>query len=120
MYLKIVFILTLLLSAHLIAQKSEKVNNKPNIVFIEWINDMFAQYRVLLAYRTPKWKLILDLSSKDNDEFYHLEKDPGETKNLINSTELEIFSKREKMKLNLLKKMWQINDQNNQTSIKNR
>lgn len=59
-------------------------------VKLTWRDAIFAQYDLHnfgLAYmrmiRTDKWKLVRQFHANMMDELYDLEKDPGETKNLI-------------------------------------
>jgi uncharacterized sulfatase len=58
----------------------------------EWNNDFYAEYSThhqsethMRMYRTPKWKLTRDFNNPGRDELYHLETDPEETRNLIDS-----------------------------------
>lgn len=59
-----------------------------------WSEDIYAEYDMihyavasLRCYRTPHYKLIRDDHNKGRDEFYDLVSDPGETKNLIDSSD---------------------------------
>lgn len=59
-----------------------------------WNEDIYAEYDMihyalasLRCYRTPHYKLIRDYHNDGRDEFYDLQTDPGETKNLINSAD---------------------------------
>ena len=56
---------------------------------VDWSNDLYAEYSQrhyaqprMRAYRTPEWKLVRYFGAPDRDEMYHLQNDPGETKNL--------------------------------------
>ena len=58
-----------------------------------WDEDIYAEYDMihyavasLRCYRTPRYKLIRDNHNDGRDEFYNLQNDPGETRNLIDST----------------------------------
>lgn len=60
----------------------------------DWNNDVYAEYDMihyaqasLRCYRTPHYKLIRDFHNTDRDEFYDLQQDPGETKNLIRDSD---------------------------------
>lgn len=59
-----------------------------------WDNDFYAQYSThhtsqthMRMYRTPEWKLLRDFNNDGRDELYNLRDDPGETTNLIGSTD---------------------------------
>lgn len=61
---------------------------------VAWDNDAYFEYSThhqskthMRAYRTPEWKLIRDFLNPERSECYHLAVDPGETKNLIDSTD---------------------------------
>ncbi|MCC6489375.1 MAG: sulfatase-like hydrolase/transferase [Candidatus Hydrogenedentes bacterium] len=56
---------------------------------IDWDNDLYGEYSQhhyaqphMRMYRTPEWKLVRFVGEPDRDELYHLEVDPGESKNL--------------------------------------
>jgi arylsulfatase A-like enzyme len=55
---------------------------------------MYAEYNMrhstqadLRAWRTPEWKFVRDLRRPGSEELYDLRRDPGETANLIHSSE---------------------------------
>jgi len=86
---------------------------------VEWDNDLFTQYSMwewhqngakLRSFRTPKWKLIRDFRHEGKDELYHLEEDPAETTNLINSSDPAVQEMREWLNEKLLERMHSIND----------
>lgn len=85
----------------------------------EWDNDLFAQYSMwdwhqngakLRTFRTPEWKLIRDFRHEGKDELYHLEEDPAETTNLIDSTDLAVQKVLERLNERLLERMRCIDD----------
>jgi uncharacterized sulfatase len=85
----------------------------------EWDNDLFAQYSMwewnqngakLRTFRTPEWKLIRDFRHEGKDELYHLEEDPAETTNLIDSTDPAAQEMRKWLNEKLLERMRSIND----------
>ncbi|MFH5802619.1 sulfatase [Alienimonas sp. DA493] len=58
----------------------------------DWDDDFFGEYSMrhyavatMRCYRTPRYKLIRDFHNAGRDEFYDLKRDPGETRNLIDS-----------------------------------
>ena len=63
----------------------------------DWDQDLYAEYDMihyalasLRCYRTPHYKLIRDLHNSGRDEFYDLQNDPRESKNLIHDARDEI------------------------------
>jgi uncharacterized sulfatase len=55
-------------------------------------HDRVARMRMI---RTPEWKLIRHFEPDGQDELYHLAVDPGELRNLVDSTEPEHRAQRE-------------------------
>ncbi|MFT5404460.1 MAG: streptogramin lyase, partial [Verrucomicrobiales bacterium] len=77
----------------------------------------FAQYSThhqtkthMRAIRTKSWKLIRDFLTPDRDELYHLEKDPDERTNLIDSTDPAVVKQKAALHANLLQEMAAISD----------
>ncbi|MGB7342817.1 MAG: sulfatase-like hydrolase/transferase [Pirellulaceae bacterium] len=63
----------------------------------DWNHDLYAEYHMinyahadLRCYRTPKFKLVVDAHNAGRNEFFDLQNDPGETRNLINDQRPEI------------------------------
>lgn len=63
----------------------------------DWRDEYFGEYHMInyveadmRSYRTKRWKLIRDFHNEGRDEFYELEIDPAESKNLIGSDDLEV------------------------------
>lgn len=86
---------------------------------LPWNDDFFFQYDQrddgkgagnLRGYRTPEWKLVRDFRHAGRDELYHLAEDPGETENLIASTEPEVVAAREDLENRLRAAMAAIGD----------
>ncbi|MCA9039040.1 MAG: sulfatase-like hydrolase/transferase [Planctomycetaceae bacterium] len=83
----------------------------------EWENDLYAEYSThhqskthMRMYRTPEWKLTRDFLNPERDELYNLVHDPAETTNLINSTDPEVVSVKDKLHQKILDKMKSISD----------
>lgn len=58
----------------------------------DWDNDFYAEYSMRIygqadmrAYRTSRWKLVRDYLNPERDEFYDLQNDPEESRNLLRS-----------------------------------
>ncbi len=86
---------------------------------VDWNDDVFAQYRMwdwnqtaadLRCYRTTRWKLVRDFHNAGQDEFYDLQSDPGETRNLIESQSAQIVAARDKLNGQLESSMHAIGD----------
>lgn len=63
----------------------------------DWNNDLFAEYDMihyaaasLRCYRTERFKLVRDYHNDGCDEFFDLQDDPGENKNLIDDPRPDI------------------------------
>ena len=61
---------------------------------IAWEDAFYGEYAQhhyteadLRMWRTPEWKLVRDFLRPGHDELYHLARDPGETRNLIDAPE---------------------------------
>ncbi len=81
----------------------------------EWNNDLFAQYSMrgagdMRTYRTPQWKLIRDFKHVIQDELYDLSNDPGETRNLIESSDPAIQKQRQILDSKLIESLRAIDD----------
>ncbi|MDA7614083.1 sulfatase-like hydrolase/transferase [Verrucomicrobiales bacterium] len=81
------------------------------------IEPFFAQYSThhqsrthMRAIRTSSWKLIRDFLNPDRDELYHLEIDPGEHTNLIDSPDSKIVAQKESLHERLVSWMASIKD----------
>ncbi len=77
---------------------------------VSWSNDLFAQYSMwdwnqtgakLRTFRSGGWKMVRDFAETVDDELYHLEADPRETTNMMDSRDPVA----EKMKLSLGRSM---------------
>ena len=84
---------------------------------VEWDNDLYCEFSQhhyttthLRAYRTPQWKLVRDFLNPGKDELYHLEADPDEAKNLIDSTDPKVLAVKKDLNQKLAAKMWEIKD----------
>ncbi|MDZ4861589.1 MAG: sulfatase-like hydrolase/transferase [Candidatus Hydrogenedentes bacterium] len=61
---------------------------------VAWDDSFYGEYSMhhtaeadMRMVRTPEWKLMIDFKNTGKDELYHLDKDPGETVNLIGKSE---------------------------------
>jgi uncharacterized sulfatase len=84
---------------------------------IAWDNDLYAEYSMkhgaqthMRAWRTPKWKLMLDFLNKGRAELYNLEQDPAETTNLISSNDPEAQRMRKLLTTRITQRMREIGD----------
>ena len=84
---------------------------------LDWDNDLYAEYSMrhgartdMRAWRTPQWKLVLDFANAGRGELYDLEHDPGETTNLIDSTDPAAGQARETLEAKIRARMKQLND----------
>lgn len=84
---------------------------------VAWNDDLYAEYSQhhyttthLRTYRTPQWKLVRDFLNAGKDELYHLEVDPGETNNLIASTDAAAVAAKEYLHRRIIENMRATND----------
>jgi len=82
-----------------------------------WNNDLYAEYSTqhqtkthMRMYRTPRYKLMRDFLNAGRDEFYDLEHDPAEEKNLINSDDPAIQAAIRELHQQILDNMERLND----------
>lgn len=54
---------------------------------IDWDDTVFFEFVTVRVIETPRWKYLKRFPPSDPREFYDLESDPGETRNLIESPE---------------------------------
>jgi choline-sulfatase len=80
-------------------------------------HELFVQYSMrhathadLRGYRTPEWKLVRDFLRPGQDELYDLRSDPGETRNLIGSSDTVVLRQREALHAKLIESMRNIDD----------
>jgi uncharacterized sulfatase len=78
----------------------------------EWNNDLYSEYSMrvyartdMRSYRTPRWKLVRDFLNPGRDELYHLERDPGEKRNLIGDSTLEVAAARQMLEARIHENM---------------
>jgi uncharacterized sulfatase len=82
---------------------------------VEWDDDLYVEYTMrgagaMRSYRTPRWKLVRDFKHVIKDELYDLINDPAETRNLIDSSDLQVQQVRRLLNGKLMEKMRAIND----------
>jgi uncharacterized sulfatase len=84
---------------------------------IAWDNDLYAEYSQrhyaqadLRTYRTSEWKLVRDFLNPGRDELYHLDADPDESRNLIDSPDAEARDAQRRLQEKLLARMRAKND----------
>ena len=82
-----------------------------------WDDTLFGQYDMhhykvarMRMIRTQEWKLIRHFEPDGQDEYYHLVKDPGETRNLAASAEPEHLIQRDELAKRLQSWMNRIGD----------
>ncbi len=68
----------------------------------DWSDNLYLEYSMLnygraylRGYRTPEWKLVLDLMGPTRNELYHLVKDPAENQNLFSSRREDAAARRD-------------------------
>ncbi len=82
-----------------------------------WDDTLFGQYDMrhfqvaqMRLVRTPEWKLVRHFEAGGQDELYHLADDPGETRDLADSSELNHHAQREALARRLDDWMTRIGD----------
>lgn len=82
-----------------------------------WDNSLYAEYAMrygarteMRAWRTPKWKLMIDFLNDGRAELYDLEHDPAESRNLIDSKEPRIQGIRARLRERILDRMRELKD----------
>ena len=87
---------------------------------VTWDNDLYAEYSMkhgaqthMRAWRTPKWKLMLDFLNEGRAELYYLKKDPAETTNLADSKDPEAQRMRKLLTTRITQRMREIGDKVN-------
>jgi choline-sulfatase len=84
---------------------------------LPWDNDFYGEYSMnhmaqthMRTWRTPKWKLTIDYLNAGRAELYHLEEDPTESTNLIDSKSPEVQQVRKQLTKRIVEKMRAIGD----------
>lgn len=84
---------------------------------VAWDDNLYAEYSMrhgatadMRAWRTPEWKLVLDFANAGRDELYDLRHDPGETTNLIDSTDPAVQEARKTLTAKIRAQMHELND----------
>ena len=83
---------------------------------VAWDNDLYAEYSMkhgaqthMRAWRTPKWKLMVDFLNDGRVELYNLQLDPVETANLAESQDPDIQRVRKRLHGRIVQMVRQIN-----------
>lgn len=83
----------------------------------DWCDDLYLEYSMinygrayLRGYRTPEWKLVLDLMDPSRNELVHLAKDPAETHNLFSSTRADADAARRDLRQRIIARMTALHD----------
>jgi len=83
----------------------------------QWEDAYYGEYSIrhnsrghMRMYRTPEWKLVRDFLDPTRDELYHLAADPGETNNLIRSTDRQAIAARDRLHTEIRRWMTQLGD----------
>lgn len=83
----------------------------------EWDDTLFGQYDMhhyqearMRMIRTPEWKLVRHFEPGGKDELYHLAADPGETTNLVDSSDSQDQAQRRDLSARLAEWMKSIHD----------
>ena len=84
----------------------------------DWENAYYGEYSTLhqsqthmRCWRTNEFKLIRDFLNPERDEFYDLTKDPGETTNLISTSDPRLKSAMKEFDSQIKAKMTEIGDE---------
>ena len=84
---------------------------------VDWDDDLYAEYSMrhgattdMRAWRTPRWKLVLDFANARRDELYDLANDPREATNLIESNDPRAQHARKTLEAKIRARMRQLND----------
>ncbi len=84
---------------------------------VRWDNDLYAEYSMkhgaqthMRAWRTPKWKLMLDFHNEGRAELYNLENDVAETTNLMDSNDPKIQQVKKLLTDRITQRMREIGD----------
>lgn len=85
---------------------------------VDWDNELYCEYSMhhgatthMRGWRTPEWKLMIDFASPGRAELYDLVNDPGETTNLIDSTEPRVVAARTMLETKIRQRMAEIGDE---------
>ena len=62
------------------------------------------------THRIAPWKLVRDFLNPERDELFNLQKDPGETTNVINDDSPEVEAVIKNLHTKILAKMREVND----------
>ncbi len=72
---------------------------------IPWDNDIYCEYSMrhgattdMRAYRTPQWKLMIDLHNTGREELYDLAADPAEQSNLSSSEDPRVVRAKDRLR----------------------
>jgi len=83
----------------------------------DWSNEFYIEYSMrhgaradMRGWRTPDWKLIIDLAHPARTELYDLKTDPLETANLATSPRAEHAEIRDQLRVRILERMREIQD----------
>ena len=83
---------------------------------VAWDNDLYAEYSMkhgaqthMRAWRTPKWKLMVNFLNDGRVELYNLQLDPVETANLAESQDPDIQRVRKRLHGRIVQMVRQIN-----------
>lgn len=84
---------------------------------IVWNDELYVEYSMhhgaiadMRAYRTPRWKYMLDFANPGREELYDLFDDPGETTNLAESNDPRHRRAKQRLGQKLLRKMKALDD----------
>lgn len=113
---------TLLAMAGLVEDADSEIRGRSFLPLIrghagDWNNDLFSQYDMrhgattqMRAYRTPRWKLMVDFHNKGREELYDLHSDPHELTNLLESPRLNTQLIRQQLYDKLIARMQDLSD----------
>ncbi len=82
-----------------------------------WRDDLYVEYSTkhqskttMRCWRTPRWKLKVDLLNEGQDQLFDLTADPGETQNLIAATGAEAVEARTELRAKIVARMKALGD----------
>lgn len=83
----------------------------------DWDDNLYLEYSMLhygraylRGYRTPEWKLVLDLMDPTRNELYHLAKNPAENHNLFSLSREDAAAARRDLRQQIIGRMKSLHD----------
>lgn len=84
---------------------------------VEWPDDYYCEYSThhqshthMRMWRTKRWKLVRDFLNPGRDEFFDLERDPAESRNLIHSARPDVREGVHELNAKIMARMREVGD----------